>query len=525
MKRWRQNMTTIVITHDLSQIGDDDFVHVLKDGQLIEQGFRHELESFESEFSYMARSQEAQGGFKEKDLQVLDSEDVPIEAILEKQGEELREELEAVEMSTRALKHHSIAPSTFRPLTMGNWMFDAVAELTRNPQVPAPRTSRFVPPEAFTGASEDVAERKFRRRTLHIEIPDVPIPAPIATAASSNRLSLQFTPTSPTLCSYPSPKSYATSMVEDDEDFDLEKNAMQRSGSMAGEKRHYTGHRRRHARDVRLDSVIIEKVEESAAEEVPAASQEAEISFFRLVRDIYPTIPNKPLVLFGMLICVASGTVTPLFSFLLSRLFFEVSNGARNVSIINTYGGIVLAIAVADGILIGLKIAVMEGLAIKWVTRVREACYSRVLAQDKKWFDKPGNAAPRLVQVLIKDGDDARSLIASVLSQTLVVTAMLGVGLIWALARGWQLTLVGFAIAPVFAGVMALQARFVSKCEVRNKRAREEVAKQYYDVSCCYRLSIVWNSSDALFPGYFKRPCHPRDGLRERVPREVRLCG
>ncbi|KAM5532993.1 hypothetical protein V8D89_013335 [Ganoderma adspersum] len=482
MKRWRQNMTTIVITHDLSQVGDDDFVHVLKDGQLIEQGFRHELESFDSEFCHMASTQEAQGGFKEKDVQALDPEEVPIEAILEKQDEELREELEAVEMSTRAIKHHSIAPSTFRPLTMGNWMFDAVAELTRNPQAPAPRASRYIAPQEVAVASEDVAEKKFRRRTLHIDIPDLPIPAPLATAASSNRLSLQFTPTSPTLCSHPSPKSYATSMVEDDEDFDLEKNAMQRSGSMAGEKRHYNGHRRRHARDVRLDSVIIEKAEESeaAAEEAPAP-QETEISFFRLVRDIYPTIPNKPLVLFGIFICVASGAVTPLFSFLLSRLFFEVSNGARNVSIINTYGGIVLAIAAADGILIGLKIAVMEGLAIKWVTRVREVCYGRLLAQDKKWFDKPDNAAPRLMQVLIKDGDDARSLIASVLSQTLVVTAMLGVGLIWALARGWQLTLVGFAIAPVFAGVMALQARFVSKCEVRNKRAREEVAKQYYD--------------------------------------------
>ena len=46
IKRWRQNLTTIVITHDLWQIGSDDFVHVLKDGQLVEQGFRHELEAF-----------------------------------------------------------------------------------------------------------------------------------------------------------------------------------------------------------------------------------------------------------------------------------------------------------------------------------------------------------------------------------------------------------------------------------------------------------------------------------------------
>ncbi|EPS93998.1 hypothetical protein FOMPIDRAFT_128997 [Fomitopsis schrenkii] len=58
---------------------------------------------------------------------------------------------------------------------------------------------------------------------------------------------------------------------------------------------------------------------------------------------------------------------------------------------------------------------------------------------------------------------------------------MLGIGLIWALVRGWQLTLVGFAIAPVFAVTMAVQTNLVAKCEMRNKRAREEVAKGYYE--------------------------------------------
>ena len=477
-------MTTIVITHDLSQISSDDFVHVLKDGQLVEQGFRHELEAFESEFRRMARTQDATGGFKEKTVEG-EAEELPIEAILDQQDEEKQEELEAVKLSTQALRHHSIAPSTFRPLTLGNWMFDAIAELTKNPQAPAVVSarnsrpvSRFVPADAFAGVTSEPADKKFRRRTLHIDIPAVEVPAPLPTN-SSHRFSLQFTPTSPTLCS--TPRSFAPSfMVEDDEGFEKDKAAMQRSATLASQRR-YHEHRRKFARDVRLDAVIVEKAED-APEEAPAA-QEAEVSFWQLMRDIYPTLPNKPLILLGMLICIASGTITPLFSYLLSRLFYEVSNGARNVSIINAYGAIVLAVGAADGLFIGLKSFVMENAAMDWVTRVRELCFRRVLAQDKKWFDKTENAPVRLVQILIKDGDDARALIASVLCQSLVVAAMLGVGLIWALVRGWQLTLVGFAIAPVFAGVMALQSNLVSKCEVRNKRAREEVAKQYYDVS------------------------------------------
>ncbi|KAJ2973993.1 hypothetical protein NUW54_g11964 [Trametes sanguinea] len=161
--------------------------------------------------------------------------------------------------------------------------------------------------------------------------------------------------------------------------------------------------------------------------------------------------------------------MTPLFSYLLSRLFYEVSNGARNVSIINIYG----------------------------------ASFSRspppmAFSSDKKWFDKTENSPARLVQILIKDGDDARALIASVLCQCLVVVAMLGVGLIWALVRGWQLTLVGFAIAPVFAATMALQSHLVSKCEVRNKRAREEVAKQYYDAISNVRAIRAMGFEDAF---------------------------
>jgi ATP-binding cassette subfamily B (MDR/TAP) protein 1 len=44
LKRWRlgHNKTTIIITHDLSQIGSGDLVYVLKDGRVVEQGFRYD---------------------------------------------------------------------------------------------------------------------------------------------------------------------------------------------------------------------------------------------------------------------------------------------------------------------------------------------------------------------------------------------------------------------------------------------------------------------------------------------------
>jgi ATP-binding cassette subfamily B (MDR/TAP) protein 1 len=216
--------------------------------------------------------------------------------------------------------------------------------------------------------------------------------------------------------------------------------------------------------------------------ETPLA--EAPISFFKLLCDIYPTLPHKFFIFLGLFIAAASGAVTPVFSFVLSKLFVQVSAGAQDVSLINTFGGIVLALAVMDGVLLGLKYFILEKLAISWVNQLRMFCFRLVLLQDKKWFDKvDGSNGPiKLVQILIKDGDDARSLLATVFPQAIVVIAMLGTGLIWAMITGWQLTLVGMAIAPVFVVTMAVQTNLVAKCELRNKRAREQVAKEYYEV-------------------------------------------
>jgi ABC-type multidrug transport system ATPase subunit len=62
LKRWHKNKTLIVITHDLSKINPKDFVYVLKDGMVIEQGFRYDLEA---EPEYGNEGEEGGGEFRE----------------------------------------------------------------------------------------------------------------------------------------------------------------------------------------------------------------------------------------------------------------------------------------------------------------------------------------------------------------------------------------------------------------------------------------------------------------------------
>jgi ATP-binding cassette, subfamily B (MDR/TAP), member 1 len=52
--------------------------------------------------------------------------------------------------------------------------------------------------------------------------------------------------------------------------------------------------------------------------------------------------------------------MTPIFSFLVSRLLFEVSIGGPDVPPIDKFGFIVLSVAAADGLFLGLTYMIME---------------------------------------------------------------------------------------------------------------------------------------------------------------------
>ncbi|KAG1740122.1 P-loop containing nucleoside triphosphate hydrolase protein [Suillus paluster] len=138
------------------------------------------------------------------------------------------------------------------------------------------------------------------------------------------------------------------------------------------------------------------------------------------------------------------------------------------------------------GLLLGSKFFVMEISAMHWVTRFCNIAFSRVLSQDKSWFDHPENGAAKLTQVIMKDGDDACMLIAVVLGQIVAVGAMMTTGL-------------------------------MAKCEVRNKRAREEVARVYYKsilkVRGIHAMPLEPVLQDSIQEGHFAVSFHWSEAL------------
>jgi ATP-binding cassette subfamily B (MDR/TAP) protein 1 len=448
-----------------------------------------ELEDGKGEFRKMMESQRAMGGFPEKDIDgaVAGDEHEDFEAT--HLDEPPREQI--------IDKHPSL--NSIRPLTFGNWMFDVVADLTAEGSPVAPQDaiansrpsrplSRFIPfPTITTEGGQEASEGlqhvpRLRRPSSTLINPTTPTPIGYV----PRRRSLQFSPTSTVFS--PSWSQVSLKDVqqmqeeEDDNEFFEQKEAVRGAGRVAAVTREKRN-RNRPQIAIRISSPTpAEQPEDVSANVQEKVDQPPK--FWKLLRRSWPTIPQKPVLIFGFFICIASGSITPIFSFLLSQLLFQVSIGAHHISTINTFGAVVLSVAALDGILLGLKYYVLEYVGMQWATRLRTTAYYKVLQQDKSWFDSTKNGPARLIQVIVKDGDDSRTLISTVIGQSLVVCAMLSVGLLWAMVRGWELTLVGLGIAPIFAGVMSIQTQLVGKCEVKNKRAREAVGRGWYDFLC-----------------------------------------
>ena len=475
IRAWRSHVkkTTVIITHDLTSINAKDFVYVMHEGCVAEQGFRADLEKAGGEWNKISRQGGCYGN-DESDAHPPVYEEVA--EILASQDEEARETQQAKG------KHYSLAPTlnSVRPVTMviGGWMFDVITELTKaangnvqNQVPPLPTKSPVVLNHAseFEGGASGRPRRPSSMSVL------APLPT-VPPRVYDGRTSLQFTATTPSFTSPFTPTAPPQSMVEDDEEFESEKMNLKRSAEQAIGRREKRARRAPDAVRVVVDSQTSQSNSASSATEPFSAP-----GFIATLRLVYPTIPAKHLLFSGLLACLLNGAMTPVFSFLLSRLMFEVSANP-GADTINTYAAFVLGMAAVDGLIMGLKYFLMETSAIRWVTRLRDTAYSQVLSQDKAWFDSPAHSPAALAQVLVEDADDARVFVVVVMGQFVVVVAMMSVGLVWAMVWGWQLTLVGIAIGPVFVGVMAVQAGLVAKCEVRNKRAREEVARVYYEV-------------------------------------------
>jgi ATP-binding cassette subfamily B (MDR/TAP) protein 1 len=385
MRLIRHGKTTIIITHDVSMINDVDFTYVMKDGQVVQNGFKKDLMLLESgHFFQMAKALERIPQAPAEPISPAYS--LPAASF---SGVKLRQS-DGLWMSSRATVFGEGVSITPRPLTMSDGDLMGATYM-----------------DEFWRVKEAAESVTTKRQNV----------------GRAARL--------PVL----------NSITESD--YSIEKSSTTILESIQ-EKVGRSNSRKRQAKD--LDN-LSEKDIEAALEGKTVGSLTIWQMLRTSPKCLNPW--QNALMFIGFTACVGNGAATPAFGFTLSQLMANLFNPNVSARITLYWALAVFGVAVFDGITTFLKIYLLETSAEKWVFRSRKEAIKRILKQDCEWFLRNDGQPAIVASRLINGGEEMRPILGRFAGNLINAGTMLFVGVVAALIVGWELTLVGLALTPI----------------------------------------------------------------------------
>ncbi|KAL6701467.1 ABC-transporter [Trichoderma pleuroticola] len=442
IREWRRDKTTIIITHDISQIEDEDFVYVMQDASLVQQGFRRELAT-------------ASAG--------------PFAAMTS---------LDPVEF-----------PSSPTPTEMGDVYLPSSASYSSSTIAELPQDTKLPMPQSIlteqTGDGIDPAwHRLSQYRTLGSgtefalklrkeQIWDSSDSGKRPQTAihyyetekrdSYNSFDEYFGP--PRRCSAPEAGRMPSSGSEYKMDF------FDDSGHSTDELLYVFGKadRRENISSLRLASGG--ESPPDIGNGVFATQKGAKpSSLLGTLGTVWPTLKPCERILFilGIVLCFISSAGTPMFSFCLAKLFGVLFLPVNRTVEAKKWALYLVAIAIVDSFSTGFGHYLIERTGQSWVSALRLEALKKILRQPKSWFDKEKNSASRINECLDRNAEETRNIVGRFIPIFITTFGMVTISIIWALSISWKLTLVALSPLPLIIGAVkgytVLSGKWETKC-------------------------------------------------------------
>lgn len=488
IRTWRTGKTTIIITHDVSQIQNEDYVYVLDKSFLVQEGFRRDLAKDE-------------GGMFASLLELTDD----------------------------GLTRHDITATASSVATIADG-FSSSESLVQTTAVAASRFSRILPQPQ--GASSSGASGLFRmslgagmQRSTIMRTKDLwGVPAKLAEpekSRSSHTSSNEETGRSrshsvPRLDQRPRERNTYNSWYK----APLEKRRrssldfVQEMGEAIKARRpQILSPRKSPARQRLVEGAgrtlstvsttstardtIPKEGKHATAKMLEVVSKHRSISLFKILGTVWPMLdkPNRIRAILGLVSCLIAAACNPAFAYVFAQLLAafwapndEMTSAGRTWAIRLTI------IAAADGTATFSAHYLMQCAGQAWVAALRVEALKRILSQPKQWFDKPRHAPSRIVEVLDRNAEEMRNLVGRFVPIVLIVAGMIFSGLIWALVISWRLTLVTLASGPaVYAatrGSASVSAKWEARCNAMAEATGSVAVETFLNIRVVKALTL-----------------------------------
>jgi ATP-binding cassette subfamily B (MDR/TAP) protein 1 len=476
IREWRQGKTTIIITHDITQIQSDDFVYLLEKSEVLQEGYRRDMEVEAGMFQSFLASPEA----KKVDADNgYDSE----EMVDDGQEDEL--------MSL--YRNSWVPPSTKRPLSavlFGQSVLSSFqAETTRSPSIELTNT--------ITGRTDKQLSRTTYKESHAQEQEDVfppadeaqlrPPPEPMSPVSPVSPVMDTFNTarTSRTLLNDPISRTY--SMREKNYDRPLSRassrptsshSAYPKRPSIAVDRTSYHPQLVKQSRRKQLRS----KLGRERLADVPPPPADS-LPITHILKTVWPVIDwrSRLTLCMAMLATLVHAATTPIFAWVFSQLlstFYAVEDTKAEAL---RYILIILALAVVDGLAEYVMFYLYDCVAQSWTQALKTEAMRRILAQPREFFDREENNIARLAETLDHFAEEARNLPGRFTGIFVAMFLVLVISIIWSLAISWKITLVAFASVPILYAITTAYNLISSHWENLANEAADNVGQVLHE--------------------------------------------
>ncbi|KAF2275038.1 P-loop containing nucleoside triphosphate hydrolase protein [Westerdykella ornata] len=469
IKNWRRGKTTIIITHDMSQIQPEDYVYIMEKAQVVQKGYRKDMEAeagspFHTFLSTgpIEREEEEENEKEERENVYYSSSEYEAEhdtdELVDAYGEDWAFHDSPSQVSLTGPSQfvspflsprRSVMYHTSPTYNSSRRASVVTVDEGNDHTVSTALEMRPLPAKAVTAGKRGSRGPPFPSRTNspHSGRPDRSSPVrPTSPRPPKARPLRPTRPNNPLVETFQERKVHRLSPRREKQ---LKRRLSQR-------------HRR--------------------AEETPENTIQT-LTLMQILGTVWPSLKghSRLVLIAGFSSAVVHAVATPVFAYIFAQLLstFWQETGAYRSALI--YALTILAIAVIDSAASYGFVFFFEAAAQSWANAVKTEAMRRILLQPREFFDHNENSVSILAECLDNFGEEARNLPGRFVAIIIIIIVMICIAVVWAMISCWKLTLVAMATGPVLYFVFAAYNGTSSLWEKHTNEADEVVGQVLHE--------------------------------------------
>jgi ATP-binding cassette subfamily B (MDR/TAP) protein 1 len=497
IREWRKGKTTIVITHDFSQIESDDFLYLMENAQVVQEGYRKELENRLGAFQAMTASHEehAEDESDHDDYSDYDEDTDDILSLYQDESWNLHRSMHRP-MSAVLFGENVLSP--FFQTGCDSFAGGILGGLEK-------RWNRNVPSQTPSAADS--------KRT---SIASIQLGAMKAVPAMANSAPGDFP-----LREYPSrpppDNTRLSGAIAYNRPLSMSKEYGSRPISMASSRHGSRRNSKVPSYPRRLSVSAGQKAQSikggkasrhhklrsklhlgHAHHDLKRTTSTESLPIMEIFKSVWPMLPwrSRMLLLLAFFCAVIHAVCTPVFAWIFAQLlttFYRTGDQSKRSL---TYAMAILGIAVGDGIATYLLFYLADAVAQSWAHALKVEAMRRILMQPRGFFDREENSISRLAGTLDHFAEEARNLPGRFAGIFIVILLMIGIAIVWSLVTSWKLSLVALACGPVLFGITKSYNMISSHWEKLANDADDDVGQILHETFVNIRTVRCLNLED-----------------------------